>query len=199
MKVAHIDAFRSDPVAFWEFYRPRLSGLGGVEPNRAHEVLAELERRGLLEGVITQNIDTLHTKAGSERVVEVHGSIRTASCQACEATYELAKVEELFDTKASPPVVPAPAWSSRTSCCSASSCPPTRCSRPRRWPPGPTCCSASAPRSRSIPWPACRRSRWRRGGKLAIVTQGPTPYDGDAQVRMDGDVVADLDAVLAAL
>ena len=77
MEVAHIDAFRRDPARFWSFYRPRLHSLGEVEPNPAHEALAELERRGLLEAVITQNIDMLHRKAGSERVIEVHGSIRS--------------------------------------------------------------------------------------------------------------------------
>ena len=83
MEVAHIDAFRSDPARFWSFYKPRLHSLGGIEPNPAHATLAELERRGLLDGVITQNIDMLHTKAGSRKVVEVHGSIRSASCQGC--------------------------------------------------------------------------------------------------------------------
>src|SRR4051794_11093272 len=97
MEVAHIDAFRRDPAKFWSFYRPRLSRLDGVQPNGAHEALAELERRGLLEAVITQNIDTLHHKAGSERVIEVHGSIRTASCQGCGAEFPLADVESLFD------------------------------------------------------------------------------------------------------
>jgi hypothetical protein len=97
MEVAHIDAFRSDPKRFWSFYRPRLHSLDGIEPNPAHEALAELERRGLLEAVVTQNIDTLHHKAGSERVIEVHGSIRTASCQACDARYELAAVEGHID------------------------------------------------------------------------------------------------------
>ncbi|MGE5858812.1 MAG: SIR2 family NAD-dependent protein deacylase, partial [Solirubrobacterales bacterium] len=59
MEVAHIDAFRRDPARFWGFYRQRLRLLGDVQPNGAHEVLAEFERRGLLEAVITQNIDTL--------------------------------------------------------------------------------------------------------------------------------------------
>src|SRR5204862_4689966 len=83
MEVAHIDAFRSDPAKFWSFYRPRLHSLGVVEPNDAHRVLAELERRDLLDAVITQNIDELHHKAGSARVIAVHGSIRTSSCQWC--------------------------------------------------------------------------------------------------------------------
>ena len=83
MSVATIDAFHRDPKRFWDFYRPRFHALADKRPNPAHEALAELERRGLLDAVITQNIDRLHSKAGSERVVEVHGSIATASCTSC--------------------------------------------------------------------------------------------------------------------
>ncbi len=68
-------------------------------PTRAHEALAELERRGLLEGVITQNIDRLHRAAGSQNVVEVHGSIETSSCTRCAAAYELEEVDALFDER----------------------------------------------------------------------------------------------------
>ena len=96
MEVAHIDAFRRDPARFWSFYRPRFETLGEKRPNPAHEALAELERRGLIEGVITQNIDRLHRAAGSERVVELHGSIETSSCTFCGSTYPLEEVEELF-------------------------------------------------------------------------------------------------------
>ena len=64
MEVAHIDVFERDPERFWSYYRPRFQSLGDKEPNRAHEVLAELERRELIEGVITQNIDRLHRAAG---------------------------------------------------------------------------------------------------------------------------------------
>ena len=83
MSVATIDAFHRDTKRFWDFYRPRFHDLADKQPNPAHEALAELERRGLLEAVITQNIDRLHRKAGSERVIEVHGSIATASCTSC--------------------------------------------------------------------------------------------------------------------
>ncbi|MGZ5313940.1 MAG: SIR2 family NAD-dependent protein deacylase, partial [Solirubrobacterales bacterium] len=99
MEVAHIDAFRRDPARFWGFYRPRFQMLGDVEPNDAHRALAELERRGLIEGVITQNIDRLHRKAGSERLVEVHGTIDTSSCFDCGQSYKLEQVEELFDDR----------------------------------------------------------------------------------------------------
>ena len=65
MEVAHIDVFERDPARFWSYYRPRFQSLGDKRPNAAHEALAELERRGLLEGVITQNIDRLHRAGGS--------------------------------------------------------------------------------------------------------------------------------------
>src|SRR5690606_24510486 len=65
MEVAHIDVFERDPARFWTYYRPRFQTLGDKQPNRAHAALAELERRGLIAGVVTQNIDRLHRAAGS--------------------------------------------------------------------------------------------------------------------------------------
>jgi NAD-dependent deacetylase len=82
-EVASIQAFRRDPARVWRFYRQRIDLLRHAEPNAAHVALAELERRGLVEAVVTQNIDTLHSRAGSREVVEVHGSIRSAQCVGC--------------------------------------------------------------------------------------------------------------------
>jgi len=82
-EVASIRAFRRDPARVWSFYRQRIDLLRHAEPNAAHLAIAELERRGLVEAVVTQNIDTLHTRAGSREVVEVHGSIRSAQCPGC--------------------------------------------------------------------------------------------------------------------
>jgi NAD-dependent deacetylase len=82
-EVASIQAFRRDPVRVWSFYRERIHLLRDATPNAAHEAIAELERRGLVQAVVTQNIDRLHTRAGSSDVVEVHGSIRSAECFGC--------------------------------------------------------------------------------------------------------------------
>lgn len=82
-EVASIQAFRRDPARVWSFYRDRIHLLRDAQPNSAHYALAELERRGLVEAVVTQNIDTLHSRAGSREVVEVHGSIRSAQCLGC--------------------------------------------------------------------------------------------------------------------
>jgi NAD-dependent deacetylase len=82
-EVASIQAFRRDPVRVWSFYRERIHLLRDAQPNAAHRAIAELEERGLVAGVITQNIDTLHARAGSREVIEVHGSIRSARCLGC--------------------------------------------------------------------------------------------------------------------
>jgi NAD-dependent deacetylase len=100
MEYASIDAFRRDPAKVWDFYAKRLGILAEAKPNAAHLALAELERRGLVEAVITQNVDRLHQAAGSQEVVEVHGSIRTASCLACGHREEFERVVELLPVPA---------------------------------------------------------------------------------------------------
>ena len=95
-EVASIDGFRRDPERVWEFYGRRLGVLADAEPNAAHRALAALERRGLVQAVITQNVDGLHGRAGSRDVVEVHGSIATASCGDCGVALERERVVELL-------------------------------------------------------------------------------------------------------
>lgn len=73
---------------FFDFYRTRFVYLG-AKPNAGHLALAELERRGLLAAVVTQNIDGLHQAAGSKTVYELHGSIRRSFCIKCGARYDV--------------------------------------------------------------------------------------------------------------
>jgi NAD-dependent deacetylase len=87
MKVASIRAFSGDPVEFWSYYRQRLASLADVAPNPAHSALARLEERGMVHGLVTQNVDRLHRRAGSRAVVEVHGSVDFAVCLVCGARY----------------------------------------------------------------------------------------------------------------
>jgi NAD-dependent deacetylase len=96
MEYATIDAFLADPVKVWDFYSKRLDVLGRAEPNDGHRALAELEERGFVHAVITQNIDRLHERAGSRDLVEVHGSIRTSSCLDCGTVVSFAEVVELL-------------------------------------------------------------------------------------------------------
>ncbi|MES1246446.1 MAG: NAD-dependent deacylase [Actinomycetota bacterium] len=96
MAYAHIDAFHADPEKVWEFYGLRLGVLGDAQPNAGHRALAELEERGVVEAVITQNVDRLHERAGSRSVVEVHGSIRTSSCLRCGTVVPMEEVVPLL-------------------------------------------------------------------------------------------------------
>ncbi len=199
MSVATIDAFHRDSKRFWDFYRPRFQALADKRPNPAHEALAELERRGSLDAVITQNIDRLHAKAGSEQVVEVHGSIATASCTSCQARFTLEQVESLFDAdgvavctgcagKVKPDVVlfgemlPADAMARAEEICEGAEL---------------LLCVGSS--LEVYPVAGLPELTLRSGGRIAIVTKGSTSYDSEAAVRLDGDVVDELAAVLAAL
>jgi NAD-dependent deacetylase len=85
MEVASMPTFLNEPQRFWRFHRPRIDMLTGVDPNPAHEVVAELERRGLVKAVITQNIDRLHARAGTRELIEVHGSLDRGVCLRCDA------------------------------------------------------------------------------------------------------------------
>jgi NAD-dependent deacetylase len=102
MEYASIDAFQRDPVKVWSFYSRRLDMLATAEPNAAHHALAALERADWVDAVVTQNIDLLHERAGSETVVEVHGSIRTSSCLQCHTRVLLAAVIRLLESAAAP-------------------------------------------------------------------------------------------------
>jgi NAD-dependent deacetylase len=85
---ATLQAFRRDPEKVWRMFAEMSQVLDAARPNPAHEALFELERLGVLEGIVTQNIDGLHQRAGSERVVEFHGSILTLTCLGCGERYE---------------------------------------------------------------------------------------------------------------
>ena len=199
MEVAHIDAFHSDTARFWRYYRPRFHELGSKEPNSAHRAIAELEDRGLVSAVITQNIDRLHGVAGSRRVIEVHGSIETSSCTSCGESVGIEEVDALFGDgevafcagcggKVKPDVVlfgeflPEQAMAEATALCEEAEL---------------VLCVGSS--LEVFPVAGLPSVALNRGARLAIVTKGPTPYDRDAAVRLDGDVVDELEAVLAAL
>lgn len=199
--IAHVDVWRGDPERFWSFYGDRFARLAGIEPNDAHRALVDLERRGHLAAVLTQNIDTLHERAGSGEVVELHGSVAGCHCPACGARAPLATVLGLIDAAddgvplctdcggvLKPDVVlfgdvlPERAVDRAEEL--AASCDLLLCigSSLQVWPvaglPGATLES---------------------GGRIAIITAGETPYDEEAAVRLGGDVVAELIGLVAAL
>ena len=80
--------FEYDPIEFYRFYREKLVPSKEIKPNSAHYKLAELEEKGKLIGVVTQNIDGLHQKAGSKKVFELHGSTLRNYCTKCGEFYD---------------------------------------------------------------------------------------------------------------
>jgi NAD-dependent deacetylase len=83
MEVASLSAFRHNPELFYEWFHSLAVMLYSARPNQAHIALARLQSAGYLSEIITQNIDGLHSKAGAESVLEVHGTLRTLSCTNC--------------------------------------------------------------------------------------------------------------------
>lgn len=82
-----IEKFKQDPSFFYRQIGPMLKIILEAEPNPAHYLIAELERRGKVKLVATQNIDGLHQKAGSRKVVELHGSLEIAHCLSCGRSF----------------------------------------------------------------------------------------------------------------
>jgi len=92
-KVAHIDTFRRDPAQYWTYSLNHRRA--DAHPNPAHRALVELERRGQLVAVVTQNTDGLHQKAGSSRVIELHGSSHGVVCLDCERRFPRDEIDRL--------------------------------------------------------------------------------------------------------
>jgi NAD-dependent deacetylase len=199
MEVAHIDVFERDPARFWSYYRPRFQSLGDKRPNAAHEALAELERLGLLDGVITQNIDRLHGAAGSREVVEVHGSIETSSCRECAVSYEIDEVEALFDSDGvahcaacAGPVKPDVVLFGEL-------LPEAAMARAQELAEAADLLICIGSSLAVYPVAGLPGLTLERGGRLVIVTKGPTAYDGDAELKLEGEVDAELSALAAVL
>jgi NAD-dependent deacetylase len=196
MEVAHIDAWRRDPDRFWSFYRDRFASLVSKEPNDAHFALAELERRRLVKAVITQNVDRLHRKAGSERVIEVHGSIEYSLCVECGGKQSL----DWVLAREGAPECPTCVTPLKPDVVLFGELLPERAMAEAQElaleADLMVCVGSSLEVYPVAGLPAMTRGG---GGRLALVTQGPTPYDAEAEVKLDGDVVEELRAVLAAL
>lgn len=195
LEVASIEAFRRDPAKVWDFYAKRLDVLGEAEPNVAHHALAALEEKGLVDAIVTQNVDGLHQRAGSKDVVEVHGSIRSATCPGCSQTLTADELElplprcPSCETVVKPAVVmfgellPVAALERATELARGAALLLVVGSSLEVWP------VAGLPRETVL-----------HGGELAIVNRDPTPYDGQAVLvarASAGEVLAAVSRLLA--
>ncbi|MCX6090228.1 MAG: NAD-dependent deacylase [Candidatus Atribacteria bacterium] len=103
MEVLSTDTLFRDPETFYRVGFYILRQFKHARPNLSHYLLAEWEKRGLVHTLVTQNIDSLHTISGSQRVLEIHGHLRTAHCMRCEKTVPLDRVEKEVDGGEIPP------------------------------------------------------------------------------------------------
>jgi NAD-dependent deacetylase len=106
MKFASVDAFLSDPKGWWETAVHLAPTLLDAQPNAAHKALAKLEKLGLLQCIITQNVDGLHQRSGSRHVLEIHGSFVNAVCIVCNERVGRQYVERKIKKKQLPPTCP---------------------------------------------------------------------------------------------
>jgi NAD-dependent deacetylase len=200
MEVAHIDAWRREPDRFWRFYGERFATLTDKRPNPAHRAVAELERRGLVRGVITQNVDRLHRLAGSERLIEVHGSIEWSVCMECGGKVPLGRVVELLESADGAPECAACVAPLKPDVVLFGELLPEAAMAEAQALAAEADLMLCIGSSLEVyPVAALPQVTLGRGGRLALVTQGPTPYDSDAELKLAGDVVEELEAVLAAL
>jgi len=200
MEVAHIDAWRQDPDRFWRFYGDRFASLVDKRPNRAHEVLAELERRGAIRGVITQNIDRLHRAAGTERLLEIHGSIESSVCRQCGGRTQLDRVVEILRTTEGAPECPACVYPLKPDVVLfGEMLPATVMADAERLALEADLMICIGSSLMVHPAAGLPQLTLHAGGALAIVTESETPFDDRAAVKLTGDVVSELEAVARAL
>jgi NAD-dependent deacetylase len=186
MEYATIDAFRRDPVKVWEFYALRFDLLAEARPNAGHVALARLEEAGLVSAVVTQNVDGLHEEAGSRHVVEVHGSIRTASCLRCG---ERVGLREVVTALGDSPVPPCPRCGEVLKpdvVMFGELLPVEAIDRAFELARGAGVLLVVGSSLEVHPVASLPFETAEAGGRVAIVNRGATPADGLAVVRIDG-------------
>ncbi len=199
MEYATIDAFRRDPVKVWDFYARRLEVLKEARPNAAHRALVQLERSGLVEAVITQNIDRLHELAGSRELVEVHGSIRTSSCLQCGERVPFEQVVRLVEETGAPPCPHCGVILKPDVVMFGEPMPEVEIDRAFALAREAALLLVVGSSLEVWPVAGLPQETLDAGGAVAIVNRGPTPYDDRAVLKAEGAAGEVLEAAVAAL
>jgi NAD-dependent deacetylase len=200
MKVASLTTFRLHPQDFWDWKRPLLLSIWDAQPNAAHIALAQMEARGYLKALITQNIDGLHERAGSRCVLPVHGTVDQMTCRRCHKRIPSRDFEaqlragremprcSVCQTVLKPDIVlfeerlPQDIWETAESHCSQADVILVVGSSLAVWP------------AASLPELAVEN-----GAKLIIVNLTPTHLDQAAAVHLAADVAVALPAIAEGL
>ncbi len=197
MQVASLSAFLYHPERFFNWLRPLLDTITQARPNPAHFALAELEKKGILKALITQNIDDLHQQAGSKNVLPVHGTLEDMICLSCDQRFPSKQfIETVKDGKLplcpncgrilKPDIVlfeemlPSDVWSKAEWHCNRADVILVAGSSLEVMPAG------------ALPWYAVQN-----GAHLIINNYSSTPLDSEADVLLSGDVAQILPQITA--
>ncbi|MGQ9681146.1 MAG: SIR2 family NAD-dependent protein deacylase [Anaerolineae bacterium] len=197
--VASLTGFKRDPEAFWAWLRPLLRRACTAEPNAAHRAVARLEQEGRLQALITQNIDGLHERAGSQKVLALHGQLSSGHCIRCRWP---ASADHWFDAMLAEPGVP------RCSHCGGALKPdivlfgeflPQDVLRAAQR-EAEHCDLMLVAGSSLTVTPASLLPQWAvsRGAHLLIFNREPTPLDSEADVVIRMDIAEALPALTEA-
>lgn len=180
-----IQSFYENPAVYYGLAKDFIYGLEEKKPSIVHEMLAEWEEQGLIDSVITQNIDLLHSKAGSKKVFEIHGSPRVHYCVQCGHEEDFASIAKIVRSNELPKCIQCSHWMKPSITFFGESLPEKELK-------GAINAASSAELiivlgSSLLVQPAASIPAYtlRNGGRLIIVNQGETPFDHHASMRFD--------------
>lgn len=199
MEVASLSAFRFHPEKFYAWLRPLAAQSLQAQPNPAHIALAHLETSGILKALITQNIDNLHQRAGSQRVLPVHGTLNQMGCAHCKKQYPSSQ----FTTQLTDPAAPLPLCPSCGSLLKPAIVLYEEALPEDTWLAAETACRQAdlmlVCGSSLEVYPAAwlPQMALKNKASLIIINLSPTPLDAQADVLLPFDVVEALPALAA--
>ncbi len=200
------DEFMSDAGARHEYWQQKAAGqleFGSAKPNAGHQALARWEQQGRLVGVITQNIDELHQRAGSRQVFELHGTAMVIECQDCHERFDVNPLVEEFRRTDNVPPCPA-CGGDRLKHATVSfgqSLPPVVMQRSFQLARDADLCFAIGSSLVVEPAASIPRIAKQHGAKLVIINRDPTPLDDLADLVVNrgiGETLSEVDRLLTA-
>lgn len=190
-----IQVFQKNPDKFYQFAKEELIKMIDTEPNEIHYLLAKLEKAGIVKGVITQNIDNLHKKAGSINVAEIHGNVRVWNCLKCARRYDLYNDTQRNELLSSNFKCACGGLTKPNIVFFGEMLPLNEFSKAETWTNESDLFITMG--TALVVYPAAQLPIYakRNGAKLAIITNGETPLDSYADLKIEMDLVAFVNSI----
>jgi NAD-dependent deacetylase len=202
-RTVYFDEFLESAEARYEYWRQKCEAhreFGAAEPNSGHRVLAEWEAAGRIRGLITQNIDELHQHAGSQRVLELHGTARRAACLECEERYDIEPLVAKFLAEDAVPACPAcDSMLKHATISFGQPLPAEVFMEAARWSRSADLFLAIGSSLVVTPAADLPRLAKERGARLVIINRDATPLDSIADASLTGSIGEVLTKIAAAV